>query len=352
MKANSSRQGIIDIWKFLGSIVVMTCHQIAFDFIGNNENPYCELYMIVELFFIITGYYTFLHFEKCANGITLDDKSKNSIIYTINKFKAFAPYVITAIIAQYIIEIFIIGGDYRNTIFAYTPFDLLLLSQIFTESFRTSPIVVPLWFLSSMFIVFPLFCLICQIKSKYTLYIFSFLEVSLYYGYFGIMDVHANPMGLLRTFSGLMLGIVTYALSNELKRINFNKITKITLTIVEQGFLLISIYFMYTHKSLMMLNLLCFAIGFSILFSQQSYTKYIRAKQFDLLGKASMIIFIFHWGIGRCITTFLHTSIKYKIVIYYSFTILFSVLIACMAEKISCVFRSKIWYLFQNHREQ
>lgn len=330
VKKCNKRQGIVDLWKFIGSIFVMTCHLNFLGFVNNDICSYFELYMTVEMYFIITGYFTFSHFQRKVAAVGQSEQAKVALWYTIKKFQVFLPYVIISAILKYALDY---GLKYIDLKFCITnfPFEALLLSDAFAQTCSRN---VPIWFLSCMFIVFPLFCLICQISKKYLVYTLSLLGVLLYYGYFGIRNVGGNPFGLIRALAGLCLGIVVYGVAGYMRSARFNALQRVVLTVVEEGVLLLSVYNMYFQTSTLVFNLLCFFVGLSIMFSGQSYTAVICNRLTDLLGKVSLVIYIFHWTVGAYITTFFKTSADNKILLYYLLTLFFSFLIYLIVEKI------------------
>lgn len=67
----------------------------------------------------------------------------------------------------------------KNFLFSFSEnfiFDILLLTNFYLR-----PEVGPLWYLSAMFIVFPIFSCIMQIKNRYLILLFSFICSGIYY---------------------------------------------------------------------------------------------------------------------------------------------------------------------------
>ena len=87
------------------------------------------------------------------------------------------------------------------------PFELFLLTSGILGVF---PKLVPIWYLSSMFLVFPLFILIIQNKNRKFLFIISYSIPLFYYGFTGVIGKREWPHDLLRAFSCMLLGVFVF----------------------------------------------------------------------------------------------------------------------------------------------
>lgn len=220
------RLGIIDLWKFVFSILLVLHHinfvLFPFDYFGG-----CWIY--TEFFFIITGYFTMSHFSNDTKYTTLEDKAKAAISYTANKFRTFLPYTIPFIIIQNAIECYI---SFRKTseissisYLINTVLDLLMIGDG-----KTTP-SGPLWFLFAMFMVFPIFTIICQTSYKHLLYIISFFISVFWCHYTNVVNntfirYTAFPYYLFRAFIFLMLGTLVHGMVIYIRKINFKKYGK------------------------------------------------------------------------------------------------------------------------------
>ena len=270
----------------------------------------------VEWYFMVMGYYTCKHFtHKSINGEVV----KNSIIYTWGKFREFLPYVFISVTIEYVYESLPLLADgikpfLKN--FYNMPFELSLLS----DSIVNEPVhVVPLWFLSSVFLVFLWFCCVMQMKDKYMLWLISWTVPVLYYGYVGVIGGHTYPINLFRTFAGLMVGAFVYFASTKL---SMNKIVSdkliFLLTFIECSSFLFVIISVFRNWQYHRLNLIAFAIGNMLIFSGITATSKIKARWMTFLGKISMPLFILHWSVGTVINYYLwERAYTTKIIFYY-----------------------------------
>ena len=119
--------------------------------------------------------------------------------------------MIVAIVIKYIALLLRNDGATFSSIMKILSLDILLLNS------QTAELNWPLWNLSAMFIVFPLFCLMCQTKHKNTLYIVLFTSTIVYY--FNFFNGAISYLGcLIRAFFGMSAGVLVYALSVTSKR--------------------------------------------------------------------------------------------------------------------------------------
>lgn len=105
-KANvSGRMGMVDCWRFIFSILVMTHHLHVFG-LKAGEYPFYFAWIYVEFFFVLTGYYTTRHFAGLLQNEdkTPGEKVQYSVQYVLNKFKKIFPYTGLAIFLSYMVE--------------------------------------------------------------------------------------------------------------------------------------------------------------------------------------------------------------------------------------------------------
>lgn len=338
-KANH-RSGMIAIIKFLAAIGIVYFHTIP-----GGEYHWSELKLLVELFFFITGYYTFKHFQSIPYTSTgLDNKAANAIKYTINKFKKLFPYIIIAIIFRYVTLLIpaIQGGlPAIINVFKALPFEFILLgsqSRLFDW---------PLWFISAMAIVFPLFCLICQTKNKYFVTIISALICTVYYSKiapdilgFGIHGISS----LVRAFVGLITGITIYTISENIRDNlpNLSTQKKIILQLFEIMTFTGTIVLLSarsfspnapTYRSLIIISFFIYLCTFM---SGKTYTYNFSSRIADFLEKVSMVIFMIHIPIISTLNiaqiTIENKALYNFIIIIFSFII--STCILCVVEYI------------------
>lgn len=271
------------------------------------------------------GYFTCKHFiNKQFDG----NAAKNSMVYTWIKFKGFLPYVLITVSIEYVYEALpLLAQGVKPFLksFYNMPFEVLLLS----DSIVNEPVhVIPLWFLSSVFLVFPWFCYIIQMKDKYMLALISWTVPVMYYGYVGVIGGHPYPINLFRTFAGLMLGTFIYFVSTKLSTFkNINDKLIILFTFIECSSLLFVLISVLRNWQYHRLNLIAFAIANTLMLSGITATSKIENEWMTFLGKLSMPLFIIHWSIGTVVNYyFSEKAYIHKVIIYYIGTFVIALL--------------------------
>lgn len=284
---NNKRISVLGLIKFLAAIAIVYFHVFP-------EGHWSHLWLLVEMFFFITGYFTFKHFRKKENrGKTAEQKSKNAISYTAKKFLPLIPFVLVAISIKYTALILRNDGTSLPSILKILPLDILLLNS------QTSELNWPLWYLSAMLIVFPLFCYMCQTKQKHTLYIILFTSVIAYY--FNFFNGATDYLGcLIRAFFGMSTGILIYAFSREIRKHRKLKKESIIPFMITLLCMLVSILCLYPsnenngYSIYGTLYMIFTVIWMSILLSGRTILSRISSPFLNYLEKLSMVIYMVH----------------------------------------------------------
>ena len=157
------RSANADCARFIAALIIMAYHIFH---TGVGEDLLHEAWIYVEFFLLITGYYTAKHYSKTD----VVNHSKDAFQYTLKKFIPLFPYALIVTVFGWITQggagIILYGWTWNNFIINLMGdfiFDVLLISDSFGE-----PLIGPLWYVSAMLIVFPFFCLLVQIKNRYT----------------------------------------------------------------------------------------------------------------------------------------------------------------------------------------
>lgn len=326
---NYNRNGNIELIRFLAAILIMLCH-LSLDFFQTS-------WIYVEVFLIITGYYTARHFTTHTN---IPSQTESCITYTIQKFLPLFPYTLIATTLMYLITYIpgLVSKEYNViglfwTVFQDYFFDILFLIEIYQK-----PLLGTLWYLSAIFIIFPLFILLVQFKNKHTLLIVTFLYPLLYYGRMSVVCDTEYPYAFFRVFAGMCIGAsifyCIFLFENYIKRINVRLLTAIEL--ITFFIPCAATYNNYIPSRFM---LFCFCISLSIALSGLSYTSKICGKLPIYLGKLSVPIYIYHlffitlfnvYDIGDkllcCIVTIISSMIMLWFVEHYFLHILQNIL--------------------------
>lgn len=305
---NNKRISVLGLIKFLAAIAIVYYHTD----LGGHWN---HLWILVELFFFITGYFTFKHFRKKENrGKSSEQKAKNAISYTINKFKPFVTFALIAIILRYIAILLLNNGTPLVSLARIAPIEALLLNSQIGERYWA------LWYLSAMLIVFPLFCYMCQTKKKRTLYIILFTVTIAYYFNFFKAAIFGYE-SLIRAFFGMSTGILVYGASEAIrknKRIKKNSLLLLLISLLSMCASAIVLYpspSSLGYRTYGELFLIFTVAWFSILMSKKTILSGISSKTMDYLERLSMIIYLIHTPILLIVELVLKSFAPNKITI-------------------------------------
>lgn len=331
-KSKQKKMGMIELWRFLFMLLIMGRHLYHLGMKG--DYPFRGAWIYVEFFFILTGGFTFKHFEKMRmQGKCPADYVHESIGYTLHKFKGFVGYAVIAVFSEYFIAGYSLlkSGQFSEFILSFRnmPFEMMFLSS----SGIVNPKVAPIWYLSAMLLVMPLFCFVVQKYRSFFVSIGCWLFPVLYYGRVGVTSLRDWPHDMLRAFACMSLGAFAYLLSLEIQKINWNRRKRLLLTVIEFGSLLMTVFFTSRNWKVNEQMLLLFVIGSVSLFSGCSYTALLTGKIFDFLGKITLPMFLLHWTVGTVVRK-LFISMEWRVCFYYGATIVLSAALYMMFRQI------------------
>ena len=330
---NNNRSVNVDIARFIAALVIMTHH---LNITGIQNYPFGGGWIYVEFFCIITGYYTAKHFENKNYINTI----KESIIYTLKKFIPFLPYTITITLLMYVTTLTsqLISGEINIKGFFFGFFDNFIFDIMFlTRSFGEFPLVGTLWYLSAMFIGFPILSWFVQLRNRYWIMLISILYPLYYYGHYGFVRDH----DILRVLAAMCLGVFIYEVIYSFYSY-ISSMNKTFLTCVETFTFLFPLLTTYFNIGSSRFIIFCFVLCLGIMLSNISYTGSIRSKIFTYCGKLSMPLFIIHWYIGNLLYILdekIHWNTITKIALYYGISIISSMLFMYLVDH---------WRWFQN----
>lgn len=307
----SNRISMLGLVKFVAAVAIVYYHMVDL-----NTGHWGSLFLLVELFFFITGYFTYKHFDKDKNKLSLNDKAKEAITYTIRKIKPLAPYIVIAIILHSIamsilaLQSNTIKSDLLNVAVEAVMDVLLLGSQINVNGWA-------LWFVSAMIIALPLFCVICQYKRKYV-HLIAFLIIAILF-YFNVsnLDNIYGVWAIIRAFVGLCTGAAIYIITEQIntEQASSGRIVGIMWSILDAMLLAGAFLMMYPTRSSLnsrqcqSLAILLMVLFLVILMSKRTFLSSISSKTMNYLEKISMVLFFIHQPIVQ-IVSFLYGPIK------------------------------------------
>lgn len=309
----------IELMRFIGIFLIMGHHLYLIGFTDNYLFKNCWVW--VDFFFILTGAFTYRHFEKSA--LITEQFGSEALAYTYSKFARFFPMTILSVIIMCFLR-------YRDLLFqngwrlffatiAYTPFEMCYLSS----SGIVSALNAPIWFLSAMFITLPMIVFLIQ-KHRELWKVASFSLPIMYFGYKGVNTERVWPNDIIRAFVCMALGTMAFMLAERIREyIVISNFRKVFCSFAEIMCVFLAIYISAMNKSCINLMEPLFVILIALLLSQSTLTaafKNALNKICVVLGKISMPMFIFHWCVGS-MCVLVTSDIRLRILIYYMGTI-------------------------------
>lgn len=329
----STRFASVDLWKFMASIFIMIQHTYQIGGMGREYHFY-SAYIYVEFFYMITGYLTMKHFDETDGK---GNRCEHAILYTVKKFAPFLIYVIPATLLQYGLECYnIIRLSEHISVVELLefcqdlPLDLLLICI-----FKGMPKVKPLWFLSAMLVVFPVFCSLIQMKNKHLLMILAPLPLCIFYGSDSLMNETLVLEPLIKACACLLGGAFIYLLLHQFGT-EWKSRNKMLLTVVEVLSLLFTVLCTCENWLFTQSILLCFFVTLILSFSGKTYTANIRGKWIHKLGEISFSIYVWQWFVATVVQSFCSGWADYlRVEVYYVGTLLLAVLYDCLVKLIT-----------------
>ena len=321
----TKRSSSVELMRFISCIFIVTLHIFHF---GPQTFTHWDGWIYVEMFLIITGFYTARHFENAPSEKSIP---RRAVEYTFAKFKSVYPWFAITLILGWLLrlceDIFWNEVPVRD-MFKY--FCDNLIPDLFMLPQKRFPIVDSLWYIMVLALVFPLFCLIMQITERYLILIITALFTFVFYS-FGVEAYVYAPLTFLRVFAGLCLGAMIYELSVIFKD-RMESANKTLLTVIEAvtfafPILMILIFF---NLGSFECYLICLAVMSFIMLPGFSHSARINSRFLDHLGKLSMPLYIIHYLVGtvvRDLAIYFPIPFTAQLVIYYAGSILAAELI-------------------------
>ena len=297
----------------------------------------------VDYYYLLTGFFTAKHFKiNQGHKYVSENLSKDVMCYTLKKFKSFAPYVLVAVLVQYIIELcsYALNGHIvyglRNIV-VDMPYEILCLSSTGLVYAKLAPI----WYLSAMLIALPI-VIYCMLKFKDIWYIASWVIPILYYGRYGLNTAREWPNDMLRAFICITLGTFVYLLAVELNKVKIHSnAKKIAFTVCEIGCWMFTAYITIFNKNMLNFLVLLWVVHCVIMFSGKSMTYSVRSRFFIYLGELSLPMFLTHWAIG-CLMNMIIRDFNTKILLYYIVTIGVSIVLLWIKKKFIMLYKKDL----------
>lgn len=328
------RSGIVDIYRLLFIFLIMAHHLYI-------SSLFANAWIYVEFFFILSGYFTMKHYAS-GEWKSIEEKTAESITYTFHKFKKVMPYVAAAVLLEYGLDYITAGFQGIRALFS-TFENMICELCLLSSSGLINANVAPIWYLSAMFLVFPLFTFMLSFQEMHKWYygFLSWVPAVLYYGKVGVISrLKTWPYDLPRAFVCLWLGVFVYGISEMIKKRREEGggnrwVFAIAVTLLEIGSFAFTIVCTGYGIESNILIIFAFLIGSSALLSGCSFTSKIPG--IPVIGELSMALYLMHWPVKTMINCFGgNVQHIYGIVLYYVISICLSVFLIFVNRKKNC----------------
>ncbi len=358
MKKASSKNGKIELLRFIFSIIIILFHT-NINFMENKQLSAENLTFFshgkigVEFFFLVTGYLTASSIYKKKNT---DNIGKSTANFILKKYLSIFPYHIVAFTIA-TISYFITNPmpplKAAGRIIAALP-NLFLIQ---TTGIYSKNILGIEWYISSMLLGLTiLYPLALKLKKQFTGIICPVAAVLL----IGYMAHNSGELGqvnewlydntipktLIRAISEMALGMFAYEASECIKNLKLKKADKILLTAVEIicYFSVLSFTCMNVDNNYEIYALFALAAAITLSFSNAVYFNDIFKNRFVYYsGRLSLSIYLSQSIVFMYIREYAFgLKLRYQIIIILAFCILAGIIIKASGDKIYKLLNIKI----------
>ena len=299
-KSSNHRNGVISLLKFIFSLIIIIYHGKKLS--GTGKFKIVPLgYITVDFFFIVSGYYFYKSILKLKEKKNINIYKENILMIT-NKLKKFLPYILIAGILNIIF--FILLQKISPSEVVMSVFNIFLVDMTGLTGYTING---PIWYISSMLIVFFILCpIIYKDHEKYSYYICPIIilfGLGYMYKNYSSLDLYRSAWnklfyaGTIKSFVEINIGILVYNLSEAFKKKILNKSNKfiITMNILYVAMFLFSIVLILIYKRKGTIDyfiLLVITLALILVFIDEKLSKKMDTKFIQYLEKLSLPIFI------------------------------------------------------------
>ena len=340
-KISKVRNGQLDFFKFLFSIVVLLYHGRLLGSASAGDRIIFQNGLIsVEFFFMVSGFFFIpsveRFFEKSSHLNKYNSVFKENIGYIGNKIKSILGlYIISVIFSFVMYTIYYVKQVTEFNIVSYifrmskSIWNILLLQSSVTTQLNINSVT---WYISAMFIVmFILYPVVRCKKDLFVRYICPIGSILL----LGVLVAEKNSFdnydmtaihltkGLIRAFIGIMIGCIIYEVSNYCKEIKFTTFSKLLFSLVGYAALLYSLVLMDYHTRAILDKNYDWEVNITVIFAL-AVTTFVFASGLDItnklynnsvssfLGKLSTAIYLLHIPCRRIVQLYFYKGYSYN----------------------------------------
>lgn len=300
-QAVKSRNGAIDFWKFVFSLMVVQFHSSNLTKI--KTTPFVGGAIAVEFFFLVSGYLMAASISRYREDQIVVGRDTRQ--FMLHKIKGLCPEIFIAWGIGYVVQHIRTEATLSSLVkdLMTGVWDLFFLRESGLEGFRANPAA---WYISAMLlamlVIVPLFFKDRDVFLNVWAPILAIATLGYLSKNVGDLRGPTDWLGFcykgwLRAVGELCMGAICFGICQKMKDIPYSTLAKALLTALELCCYLGVIVWSYEHKGSRMdfVMLLLFAVGVVVTFSSQSLLSSIFNNSFVyFLGKISFPIYLAH----------------------------------------------------------
>lgn len=296
------RNGAVDFWKFVFSIVILCFHSLYFA--GSENYIFMDGANMVEFFFLVSGYLMAASLMKSDTAQVPVWKSTWQFLF--HKIKSMCPEYYVAFVISFLIKqtaggILPLWKICKHGVLCI--WELLFLRMTGLDDYNVNGAT---WYISAMLyamlILLPLFYKNREFFLHIVAPLLSLAILGALYTVCGTLRDNTDWMGfcmkgLLRATGVLCVGCICYLACRRLREAKLTRLSRVMLSVAETGGYLFALYWTYGHAASRMqfVILLLFAVSVTISFSHQGVLAAVYDNRLVYwLGRFSFPLFLSH----------------------------------------------------------
>lgn len=301
-KSVKVRNGAIDFWKFVFSILVVQFHSSNLTEI--KTTPFVGAAIAVEWFFLVSGYLMAASISRYREEdiVTGADSRK----FMLHKIKGLCPEIFIAwgigFVVQHIAKKNVTLSSLVKDLMTGV-WDMFFLRESGLEGFKANPAA---WYISAMLlamlVLVPLFFKNRDVFVNVWAPVLAIAALGYLSKNVGDLRGPTDWLGFcykgwLRAVGELCMGVICWGICQRIKDLPFTRLAQMLLTVLELGCYLGVILWSYSHKGSQMdfVMLLLFAAGVIVTFSGHSLlSSFFNKPLIYFLGKISFSVYLSH----------------------------------------------------------
>ncbi len=301
-RQTKTRNGAIDFWKFIFSILVVQFHSSNLTKI--KTTPFVGAAIAVEFFFLVSGYLMAASISRYKEDEILVGRDSRN--FMLHKIKGLCPEIFIAwgigFVVQHIAKKNVTPAALIKDLMTGV-WDMFFLRESGLEGFKANPAA---WYISAMLlamlVLVPLFLKNRDVFVNVWAPVLAIAALGYLSKNVGDLRGPTDWLGFcykgwLRAVGELCMGVICWGICQKIKDLRLSKLAEALLTMLELCCYFGVIAWSYAHKGSQMdfVMLLLFAAGVVVTFSGKSLlSSFFNKPMIYFLGKISFPVYLSH----------------------------------------------------------